>query len=81
MKITGTKQAGYSIRLSARETNWWAYRPHALWPCSFLAGRRLFAEFAANGDLVDMNIDGGCGDQDCPADEFTAIVADFTEKT
>lgn len=69
---------GYtSLWLSARDTEDWASRPGARWPCSFLAGRRLFAQFDRHGDLVDLAIDGGRGDQDCPADEFNAIVADF----
>ena len=57
--------------ISANDTHNWARR----WPCSFLAGKRLFAEFDSHG-LVDMDINGGRGDQDCPADEFNAITSD-----
>lgn len=63
--------------LSARDTYDWAHRPRAAWPCSFLSDRRLFAEFTENGDLVDLAIDGGRGDQDCPSDELNAITSDF----
>jgi hypothetical protein len=63
--------------LSANDTYNWANRDGNAWPCSFLSGRRLFAEFASNGDLVDLSIDGGHGDQDCPSNELDAIVADY----
>lgn len=61
---------------SARDTSEWANRPGARWPCSYLAGRRFFAEFDANG-LLDMTIDGGRGAQDLPVEEFTACSADL----
>jgi hypothetical protein len=67
---------GTVLWLSAEDTYNWANRPDNAWPCSFLSGRRLFAAFDANGDLADMAIDGGKGDQDCPADEFDAITKD-----
>lgn len=70
-------QSGTKIWLSAHDTRGWAHKPGAVWPCSFLSGRRLFAEFDARGDLVDMYVDGGRGNQDCPSDEFDAIVSDF----
>lgn len=72
------KRNGTSTQLwlSSNDTYNWAHRPDAAWPCSFLSGRRLFAEFN-RGDLVDLSIDGGRGDQDCPDDEFTAITDDF----
>jgi len=68
---------GTSLWLSARDTEEWANRPGARWPCSFLAGRRLFAAFDSHGNLVDMSVDGGRGEQDCPGDEFDAITTDF----
>ncbi len=58
--------------LSARDTRAWA----AKWPCSFLAGRRVVAEFHAGG-LVDLVINGDRGPQDAPGDEFNAITSDF----
>lgn len=66
----------FKIWLSARDTYNWAHRPGATWPCSFLSDRQVFAEFDLAGDLVDLQIDGGRGDQDCPADEFTACIDD-----
>lgn len=60
--------------LSANDTYDWAKR----WPCSFLSGKRLFAEFD-DGDLVDYAVDGKCGfpgDQPL-VDEFNAITSDF----
>ena len=71
------RKSGNTIWLSARDTYDWANKPGASWPCSFLSNRRVVAVFEDNGDLVDLAIDGGRGDQDCPADEFNAIMADF----
>ena len=72
------RESGYTkVWISARETREWAHKDGASWPCSFLSGRRLFAEFDRNGDLVDLAIDGGRGNQDCPNDEFYAIVSDM----
>ena len=61
--------------LSANDTYEWAHRSGAAWPCSTLSGRRLFAEFS-DGDLVDISINGGRGDQDCDGHEFNAITDD-----
>lgn len=74
---TTCDQYGTTLWLSANDTHNWAHRSGACWPCSTLAGHRLFASFAPNGDLVDMAIDGGRGNQDCPGDEFNAIVSDY----
>ena len=68
---------GTKIWLSARDTYAWAHRPGAAWPCSQLSDRRVFAELDAHGDLVDMALDGGRGDQDCDANEFNALVSDM----
>ena len=62
--------------LTAQDTYTWANRPGALWPCSTLAGKTLYAEFDGP-DLVAMSVDDGHGDQDIPADEFNAITSDF----
>jgi hypothetical protein len=64
------------VSLSANDTREWARRPDAMWPCSFLSGRRMTAEFEAGG-LVGLRVDGGRGDQDCPSDELNAIASDF----
>lgn len=62
--------------LSANDTYNWAHKAGAAWPCSQLSNRRLFVEFDQRGDLVDLAIDGGRGDQDCDSNELDAIVAD-----
>lgn len=73
-----TTPHGYTkLWLSANDTYNWAHKASAAWPCSFLSDKRLFAEFEPNGDLVELAVNGGKGDQDCPADEFNAIVEDF----
>ena len=65
--------------LSANDTFSWANKSGAAWPCSFLSGKRLFAEFD-QGDLIDLDINGGRGSQDCPSDEFNAITDDFLKE-
>jgi hypothetical protein len=64
-----------NVWLSPADTRRWATCPGNHWPCSFLAGKRLFAQLDAHG-LVDFTVDNGRGDQDCPSAEFNAIVAD-----
>ena len=71
-----SSENGVKLWLSANDTYDWAHKSGATWPCSFLSDRRLFAEFDRHGDLVDLSIDGGRGDQDCPSGELNAIVAD-----
>ena len=68
------------IWLSAIDTENWAARPGAAWPCSTLRGRRVFAEFDRSGDLIDLAIDGGKGDQNCDGNEFKAMLDDFRAK-
>jgi hypothetical protein len=68
-----------AIWLSARDTQEWARRPGDAWPCSALAGRRVFASFDSNG-LNDLSIDGGRGEQDIDGNELSAICADFLER-
>jgi hypothetical protein len=75
MKISCDGNTGYALWLSARDTRTWANKPGARWPCSFLAGRRLVVRVDIDG-LYGIDIDGGRGDQDCPADELAAIVVD-----
>jgi len=75
MRITRTEH-GTKLWLSARDTHGWAHKDGASWPCSFLSDKALFAEFEPNGDLVDIAVNYGRGDQDCPGNEFTAITDD-----
>jgi hypothetical protein len=65
---------GITLWLSARDTQDWATKPGAAWPCSELAGKRLCASFDLNG-LVELTIDGKSGE--VPCDEFNAITSDF----
>ena len=65
--------SGVKIWLSANDTHAWAHKAGAVWPCSELAGKRLFAEFDTNG-LLDMAVNGRTSD--IPADEFNAITSD-----
>lgn len=69
-------QHGTKLWLSANDTYKWASRPDAAWLCSTLTNRRVFAEFDGRGDLVDLAIDGGRGNQDCDGHELDSIVAD-----
>jgi hypothetical protein len=92
MRITETPDGGLKVWLSANDTYQWATRSGVSRPYSFLRNRRAFAEFDSKGDLVDMAINGGRGDQDCPwyqknypdtfdiqgykGNEFTACMSD-----
>ena len=73
------RKSGIKIWISANDTENWATRPGQRWPCSTLRGRKVFAEFEKNGDLVDLVIDGGKGDQDCDGNEFNAMISDFVK--
>ena len=75
-KIT-TPDGSIKLWLSASDTYNWTHKTGAAWPCSFLANKPVFAEFDSQGDLIDLAINYGRGDQDCPGDEFTAITDDF----
>ena len=77
MRKVVTEYGYVKLWLSAKDTYNWAHRTGAAWPCSFLADKSLLAEFAPNGDLVELAINYGQGDQDCPGVEFTAITDDF----
>ncbi len=65
------------LKLSARDTQQWASRPNAAWPCSTLAGKRVLAAFDRNG-LYELAIDGR--DDDCDAHELSAICADHIKR-
>lgn len=75
MRLKQTEH-GTKLWLSANDTHAWATRPGASWPCSQLNNRRLFVEFDRRGDLVDISLGGGRGDQDCDANEFNALISD-----
>jgi hypothetical protein len=76
MRVKQTESGQLKVWLSADDTEHWASRLGAAWPCSQLRGRRVFAEFDSRGDLVDLAIDGGRGDQDCDGTEFSACLTD-----
>lgn len=67
---------GTKLWVSANETYEWAHRPGAAWPCSTLSNRRLFVEFDAQGNLVDLAINGR-SDADCDGNELSALTSDF----
>lgn len=75
MRLDHTEN-GTRIWLSANDTYKWSTKPGAVWPCSQLRNRRLFAEFDRHGDLVDLCVDGGRGDQDIDSTEFNACITD-----
>ena len=68
---------GTKLWLSKNDTYGWSHKSGAAWPCSFLSDKSLFAEFDAGGDLIDLTINNGRGDQDCPSDELNAITEDM----
>ena len=76
MRISSGKY-GVKLWLSARDTYRWATRPGRAWPCSTLSGKRLFAEFDAVGDLVDLTVNGRVASVHIDGVELDAIAADF----
>ena len=68
-------EGGVNLWLSAWDTEAWAASPGASWPCSHLAGRRLFCSFDRNG-LCDFTIDGKYDNGEVDAQELNACVAD-----
>lgn len=76
-RIKQESDGSIRINLSANDTYDWAHRTGKAWPCSQLSGRRVFAEFDSRGDLVDLAIDGGKGEQDVDGNEFAACASDF----
>ena len=76
MRITKASDGSLQVWLSAADTEEWAERPGESWPCSQLNGRSVFAEFDSDGDLVDMTVDSGRGDQDIDGTEFNACLSD-----
>ena len=78
MRIEDTGN-GFTIWLSRRDTYNWAHRSGAVWPGSYLSGRRLVAQYDRGG-LCDLTIDGryaqGYGGGDLESSELKAIVSD-----
>lgn len=72
MRIKLNSDGSLCLWLSANDTYQWARR----WPCSTIGGKRLFAGFESNGDLIDVAI-AGRADTDCDSQEFDAITSDF----
>ncbi len=72
MRTEKTKNGGVKIFLTIYNTHDWAHRPEAAWPGSVISGRNVWAEFAANGDLVE------CSENcfDVPLTEFNACFND-----
>ncbi len=74
MRITDSGSA-VTLWASARDTDDWARKPGAAWPCSTLSGHRFCATFDTNG-LLDLTVDGQeAGDVD--GSELSAICADL----
>jgi hypothetical protein len=67
---------GTKIWASKDNTYDWAHRAGNSWPCSDLSDKRVFVELSHNGDLVDMSINGGHGDQDVAIHELNAFIED-----
>jgi len=70
------KDNGNSIAvwLSARDTYDWAHKAGAVWPCSGLSDKRIFAAFDTNG-LYELTVNGRW-DHTIDSAEFNAVMAD-----
>ena len=77
MKMLPTTNGGLWIKLSAKETYDWATLPGNSWPCSKLSGKRLFVQLDANGDLVDLSVNGRSAPADLTSAELDAILGDL----
>lgn len=66
---------GFTLKLSARDTYDWTWKPGAHWPCSTLANKRLVACFDTNG-LCDLTVNGCYPSDEIDGHELSAIVAD-----
>lgn len=80
MRIADSGSA-VTLWASARDTDDWARKPGAAWPCSTLAGHRFCATFDTNG-LLDLTIDGrwpgeAAHGDDVDGNELSAICADL----
>ena len=75
------KRDGYGTQLwlSANDTRTWASRPGAAWPCSTLAGKRVWVYYDGSGDLIDITVNGNGGRAvgDVDGAELDAITSDF----
>lgn len=82
IKTTCTDAAGritgYTIWLSADDTEAWAHKPTAYWPCSAYSGKRLAVCVDSNG-LCDLAVNGR-DDSDGDGDELAAMVGDHLPK-
>jgi hypothetical protein len=74
LKIERLPSGNKILHLTAQDTREWADRPGKAWPYSTLRGKTIRAEFAKNGDLVDVNIDSI---DNVDIHEFNAITKDF----
>lgn len=70
-------KASISIWLSENDTYRWANRPGNKWPCSQISGKRLFASFDKDGNLIDFSLNGKIAEID--SNEFDAITYDFIQ--
>lgn len=68
---------GVKVWLSAGDTRNWANRPGKRWPCSTLADNAIVVEFDSAGDLVDLTVNGGRGNQNIDGHELFALLDDF----
>ena len=73
--------SGDSILLwaSARDTDDWATKPGAAWPCSTLRGKRIFAAFDSNG-LYELTVNGK-RPSELDGYELSACAADLIEES
>lgn len=77
MRTLHHESGALTIWLSANDTYDWAHKLGSAWPCSTLSGNPVVASFGANGDLEDMVVNGGRGDQDIDGTEFNACMSDY----
>jgi len=77
MQVHQVDQHGLAVSVSADDTEDWATRPGAAWPCSTLRGRRFSVRLDGSGDLVDFAIQG---ESEPDSRELLACLADLLKQ-
>ena len=67
---------GYTMKVSALDSYYWAHRPASSWPCSTLAGKRFVVHVDNNG-LYDITVNGKYASDGIDGSELDAIVSDL----
>jgi len=71
-----SEDSNTKIWASKNDTFDWAHKAGACWPCSTISNKRLFIELDADGNLIDLTVNGKCG-VDVDGHELNAFISDI----